>query len=133
MRQKTNALRHLEPLKFCQTGNEFDMTQIIEWDDRLHGLLTGALAAWRIEGHAVKNIQQHTACTVHTAAGRVAVQRVTDDGAAPYWEVSALDQDVPLPALPYAGIQGMLRAVRDLLDPDSSGARLVIGQPVDGQ
>jgi hypothetical protein len=109
------------------------MAQDIEWDDRLHGLLTGALAVWRIEGLAVKDTKNRTACTVHTAAGRVAVERVTGDGETPYWEVSALDQDLPLPPLPYAGIQGMLRAVRDLLDPDNSGARLVIGQPVNGQ
>jgi hypothetical protein len=104
------------------------------WESRLFDLLNGGLAVWRIAG---KVTRARGGCVVHPADGGapVFVRRVSDDGAAPYWTVSVEDSslievDPALAALlaqPYAGAQGMLRAVRDALDPDAGAHRLVVG------
>lgn len=101
------------------------------WRDQLHALLTGALAVWRVEGRVVKDDRGAVACTVRTADAAVRIERHADAADAPFWEVAASDSD--LPPLPFAGIQGMLRAVRELLAPDRSASRLVVGpQPGEG-
>lgn len=103
------------------------MSENSDWGKRLSVLLTGALSVWRLSGQIVKDTAKPARCIVRTDVVEVAVQRVTDDGDTPYWEVAPLDPNTPIPPLPYAGIQGMLRAVRNLLDPDPISARLVIG------
>jgi hypothetical protein len=104
------------------------------WDARLFDLLTGGLSVWRIAGHVTVEAD---GCVVHRPDGGalVFVRRVIDDGPAPYWSVSteadsekAADRALAaLLAQPYAGAQGMLRAVRDALDPDAAAHRLVVG------
>ena len=104
------------------------------WDARLFELLSGALQVWRV---AASVTREDGACVVSPTDGGapVFVRRITDDGAAPYWTVTknaapASDMDPALAALlaqSYAGVQGMLRAVRDALDPDAGAHRLVVG------
>ncbi len=101
------------------------MSDVKEWSERLESLLTGALSVWRIDGRVIRDPQKPAACTVHTTGAEVAVERRSGDGDAPYWEVTPADET--LPSLPYGGIQGMLRAVRELLGADDPGSRLVIG------
>jgi hypothetical protein len=63
-------------------------------------------------------------CTIQTETVTVKVERIVDDGE-PFWEVTPADN--ALPSLPYGGIQGMLRAVRELLGAGAAESRLVIG------
>lgn len=98
------------------------MTEHFDWDERLETLLTGALAVWRLEGRVTR--EGVARCRIQSADTALTVQRVTDDGD-PYWEVAPIDS--ALPALPFGGIQGMLRAVREMLGADPTGTRLVIG------
>jgi hypothetical protein len=98
------------------------------WNTQLHGLLDGALQVWRIDAELTCD---GAACVLHpTGAGApVFVRRVTDDVNAAYWTVSS-EADSALAALlaqPYAGVQGMLRAVRDALNPTANTQRLVVG------
>jgi hypothetical protein len=98
------------------------------WDARLFDLLNGGLSVWRIGGQVTR---ERDGCVVHPTDGGalVFVQRVTEESAAPYWTVST-EADPALAALlaqPYAGTQGMLRAVRDALDPEAAAHRLVVG------
>jgi hypothetical protein len=97
------------------------MSENIDWGERLELVLKGALAVWRVEGRVAR---ENSLCTVQTSEFAVTVQRITDDGD-PYWEVASHEEG--LPPLPFAGIQGMLRAVRQALDADATGSRLVIG------
>ncbi len=90
---------------------------------RLHALLEGALHVWRVEGRVTA---AGDACVLRAAGRVVTVARVTGDGEPPYWEVAVDDTDGP-PPQPCAGIHGMLRAVRDRLDPTGSAGRLVVG------
>ena len=103
------------------------MDKEMQWGERLHAILKGALQVWRIDGRIARDRTKPALCFVYAAGVEVAVERVTDDGDAPYWEVSSLNPDDEFPPLPYAGIQGMLRAVRALLAPELSASRLVIG------
>jgi len=98
------------------------MSETIDWGERLEMLLTGALAVWRLEGRVVRD--GPTLCTIQSIGLALTVQRVTNDGD-PYWEISTAGSE--LPPLPYAGIQGMLRAVRQTLGAETTGSRLVIG------
>lgn len=99
------------------------MTQDIEWGDQIEALLSGALAVWRVEGRIVRDNSKPCTFIVSAIGKNITVERITDDGDAPYWEISAPE----MPSLPYAGIQGMLRAVRNVIDPETSTARLVVG------
>ena len=85
---------------------------------------------FRKDAWVIRDPNKLTACTVHTTGADVAVERRSGDGDAPYWEVTPADET--LPSLPYGGIQGMLRAVRELLGAEESGSRLVIGSRADG-
>lgn len=98
------------------------MSENIDWGERLETLLTGALAVWRLEGRVVRD--GPALCSIQSAEVALTVQRVVDYGD-PYWEVASVDG--ALPPLPYGGIQGMLRAVRDALGTETTGSRLVIG------
>ncbi|MBT5810953.1 MAG: hypothetical protein HOI19_11300 [Rhodospirillaceae bacterium] len=98
------------------------------WSARLTALLDGALLVWRIDASVSRD---GAVCMIQPAGGGgpVFVRRVTDDGDAPYWTVSS-EADPALAALlaqPFAGVQGMLRAVRDALDPTAGAQRLVMG------
>lgn len=99
------------------------MAQDIGWGDRTGALLSGALAVWRVEGRVIRDDAKSCAFTVSANGIEVTVERIVDDGDAPYWEVASHET----PSLPYAGIQGLLRAVRGLLDLDLPATRLVIG------
>jgi hypothetical protein len=104
------------------------MTEDKLWNARLYTLLEGALQVWRIDAELTRD---GDACVLHpTSDGApIFVRRVTDDGDAPYWTVST-EADPALAALlaqPFAGVQGMLRAVRDALDPNAGAQRLVVG------
>lgn len=88
---------------------------------RLHALLEGALHVWRVEGRVVA---AGDACVLRAAGRVVTVARVTGDGEPPYWAVAV---DGGPPPQPCAGIHGMLRAVRDRLDPTGAARRLVVG------
>ena len=97
------------------------------WNARLHVLLDGALQVWRIDAELRRD---GDACVLRPtgASAPVFVRRVTHDGDAAYWTVSS-ESDSALAALlaqPYAGVQGMLRAVRDALDPTANTQRLVV-------
>jgi hypothetical protein len=93
---------------------------------RLCAVLEGALHVWRVEGRvsAAKD-----ACVLRAAGRVVTVARVTGEDEPPYWEVAVdgVDDEGGPPPQPCAGIHGMLRAVRDLLDPESAARPLVIG------
>jgi hypothetical protein len=91
---------------------------------QLGELLRGALRVWRVDGDVTV---AQTSCAIRAAGRVVTVMRVSDAGGAPYWEVGGDDADGP-PPQPCAGIHGMLRAVRDLLDPDSDAGRLIVGR-----
>ncbi len=98
------------------------------WPARLRALLDGALRVWRIDATVTWD---GGTCVIQPPGdgAPVFVRRVTDDGDAPYWAVSS-DGDPALTALlgqPYAGVQGMFRAVRDALDPTAGAQRLVVG------
>lgn len=97
------------------------MSENHDWGERLETLLKGALTVWRVEGCVVRD---NSICTIQAAESTLTVQRITDDGD-PYWEVDSVDSG--LPPLPYGGLQGMLRAVRQALGADGPDARLVIG------
>ncbi len=87
-------------------------------------LLRGALYVWRVDGQVTAAGDEG----VINAGGRVVtVARVREDGEPPYWEVAIDDENGP-PPQPCAGIHGMLRAVRDLIDPASAAGRLVVGR-----
>lgn len=103
------------------------MSENIDWGERLEALLTGALAVWRLEGRITRDGPAR--CIIQSAEVALTVQRIADDGD-PYWEVAAVDG--ALPALPYGGIQGMLRVVRATLGAEATGAPLVIGPAGDG-
>lgn len=103
------------------------------WDARLFELLSGALQIWRVAATVTRE-DGAGVVTPMDGGAPVFVRRITDDGAAPYWTVTkdtdAGDLDPALAALlaqPYAGVQGMLRAVRDALAPDAGAHRLVVG------
>ena len=96
-----------------------------EWVEHLETLLNGALDIWRVDGTVTCNTAE---CTLRTSKASICVARVTDDGD-PYWEVILQDSDVP--PLPFGGIQGMLRAVREAVGGDEAGTRLVIGPRAD--
>jgi hypothetical protein len=98
-------------------GTDMDRAQLGE-------LLRGALRVWRVDG-AVTVAQK--CCAIRAAGQVVTVMRVREEGDAPYWEVGVDDADGS-PPQPCAGIHGMLRAVRDLLDPDSDAGRLIVGR-----
>lgn len=96
-----------------------------EWAEKLEALLSGALAVWRVDGRIVGDTARPNARTVEVGgAACVTVERITEPDES-YWEV---EPATGMPALPYAGIQGMLRAVRAVVAPDRESARLVIGQ-----
>ena len=99
------------------------MTQDVNWGNQIEALLSGALAVWRVEGRIVRDDNKPCAFIVSAIGKDVTVERITDDGDAPYWEIASPD----MPSLPYAGIQGMLRAVRNVIDPETPTARLVVG------
>jgi hypothetical protein len=103
------------------------MSENSNWGEQLYALLTGALSVWRLNGRVVRDAEKSACCIIQTKIAEVAVERITNDGDTPYWDVALLDPDTTVPPLPYAGLQGMLRAVRDLLDQDPISARLVIG------
>ncbi len=103
------------------------MAQDIGWGNRADALISGALAVWRIDGRVIRDDDKPCAITVFAKGIKVTVERITDDGDDPYWEVASHEPGASTPPLPYAGIQGMLRAVRGFLDPDQPAARLVIG------
>ena len=91
---------------------------------RLRELLQGALHVWRVNG----DVAVAGECCAIRASGRVVtVARVMEEGEPPYWEV-ALEGESGPPPQPCAGIHGMLRTVRDLLDPKSAAGRLVVGR-----
>ncbi len=98
------------------------MSDGIEWEERLEALLTGALSVWRIDGRVLHG--ETAICTIQTETVTVKVERIVDDGE-PFWEVTPADN--ALPPFPYGGIQGMLRAVRELLGAGAAESRLVIG------
>ena len=91
---------------------------------RLCELLQGALHVWRVNGDVA--VAQEC-CAIQAAGRKVTVARVMEEGEPPYWEVAVEGEDGP-PPQPCAGIHGMLRAVRDLLDPESAAGRLVVGR-----
>lgn len=99
------------------------------WDDRLEALLAGALKVWRVDGRVVRHPVRPGARTIEVGgAACVTVERDEEDEG-PFWNVAPeAGSESDLPALPYAGIQGMLRAVRDILAPGQDSTRLVIGQ-----
>jgi len=90
----------------------------------IRAVLRGALHVWRVEGDVTA---AGAACGIRAAGRVVTVARVTGDDEPPYWEVAVEAEDGP-PPQPCAGIHGMLRAVRDLLDPTGAAQRLVVGQ-----
>ena len=98
------------------------MSKNFDCGQRLEAILTGALTTWRIDGKVGRNVSGK--CTVETERTTITVARITDDGDT-YWEVTPSGSD--LPPLPFSGIQGMLRAVREAADADETGKRLVIG------
>ena len=98
------------------------MSESLDWGQRLEALLTGALAIWRIDGQVERDA--NGICILETEQAKVTIARVTDDGD-PYWEVGNPNGD--LPPLPFGGIQGMLRAVKESVGADETGTRLVIG------
>lgn len=99
------------------------MTQSIKWAEQTEALLSGALDVWRVEGRIVRDDTKPCAFTISAVGRDVTVERITDDGDTPYWEIASHDA----PSLPYAGIQGLLRAVRDVIDPETPTVRLVVG------
>lgn len=99
-----------------------DDSDTFDWAARLEPLLAGALAVWRVEGTVTR--KDDACCAIRCGSAAITVSRVTDDGD-PYWEVASADGS--LPPLPFGGIQGMLRAVRELLGAEEAGTRIVIG------
>ena len=91
---------------------------------RLCDLLRGALHVWQVNGDVAVAGEY---CAIQAAGRVVTVARVAEEGEPPYWEVAVEGKDGPSPQ-PCAGIHGMLRAVRDLLDPKSAAGRLVVGR-----
>lgn len=108
---------------FACNKARFGMAYDIEWGQQTEALLSGALAVWRVDGRIARDEANPCAFTVSANDVDVTVERITDDGDAPYWEVASHG----MPSLPYAGIQGMLRAIRGIVDPERPAARLVIG------
>ena len=98
------------------------MSESFDWGQRLEALLAGALAIWRIDGRVDRDATG--ICTLETEQATITVARITDE-ADPYWEVTTRDGD--LPPLPFGGIQGMLRAVKEAVGAGETGTRLVIG------
>lgn len=94
--------------------------------EQLSELLRGALHVWRVDGQVTAAVED--ACAINAGGRVVTVARVREDCEPPYWEVAVDDTDGP-PPQPCAGIHGMLRAVRDLIDPVGAAGRLIVVQP----
>ena len=88
----------------------------------IKAVLQGALHVWRGEGIVTA---APGGCAIRAGGRVVTLARMREDGEAPYWEVGV---DGGPPPQPCAGIHGMLRAVRDLLDPSGAAQRLVVGR-----
>lgn len=99
------------------------------WGERLEALLTGALEVWRVDGRVVRNPARPLARSVVIGGTIFVTVERTLEGDESFWNVAPEEgSQSDIPSLPYAGIQGMLRAVREIVAPDRDTARLVIGQ-----
>lgn len=102
--------------------------------DRLRRLLQGSLSVWRLRAR-IEEIASDPPTILIRAGDDNGVYVTRRDGSdlPPCWEVrrtglrGADPGFADLPARRYAAVPGMLRGVRDALEPDARAGRLVIG------
>ncbi len=109
------------------------MLQDAAWHARIFLVLSGALRVWGVSGTVIRDPDDPAGFVVAPDAGpALRVRHETPAG----WTVRLRDaaSGAPVPPHRHAGLQGLLRQLREDLAPDAPAGRLVIGaQPLLGR